>query len=926
MKIGLGIKIGIVSFVPIVASLIAAGGGVFGALGLRDFADKQLRAEQIRLVAADARTNLLSYSMNRTQVDYDATQSSLTTLGQAARNQNATEIKPLIERFDASLDRLKSAIESETEAASSVSQIIRDLNYETASLLDLQNTDFLVGVTQVRKSGETTSEITQRASVSANLKIFIGSLKSGRAVFSEKETIELLSILSVTRDANNIYKKLEIVSSAEARSEKVRFERDTARNAILSWASDNQSRDPELANLIMSTIASGITFLTQGIIDNYLTDKQNYVELKSLMETFRDGSDKINDIQSEVDSAQGELNMVLATLEPKVEQFDADVQRTTNEASAALTRASTGLRGSFDKVRVATELGLAAKDFGLAMDALRSAPDLDEAKLDAAKAQRTLERASNRVANVLSSSGGSDGTKAVSLSQQAVRGMERLIESRDLQMATRTEIEEVYKSLDETALLLSTAVEKEVSEQQYQLGVTIGSAVIATLVLAIATAAIVSLGIIGRARSVAMATGLIQSGNLDVPVHAHGKDELAEIAMALEQLRLRALDAKKLEEEAAAKDVEAKERARIETLRVVDELESLLESSSAKVSSATGEMRNLSVKLTELADTVGKRTSDATLASKEVLSSTETVATGVEELAASANEIARQSSETLEVAAKADNDAERTVRNMSELIRTVEAITEIADVIKSIAEQTNLLALNATIEAARAGEAGRGFAVVAGEVKNLAGQTSKETIGIADRISAIKSDAATVDEAIKGIAGSIGRAREASVTVSGAVAQQTTTTSEIAGRIGDTTRQLQSMNRQIMEVGEVMTSLRTVARQVEDASSLTADQVSNLQRTMRISLRQSHAGNRRIHPRTDTTLTLKTADGAILRLKNVSQGGFAAHSVDGLNHSVAEIDVILPNGTNAAARCIERGDDVTRFAFETVQSENWWMA
>ncbi len=53
------------------------------------------------------------------------------------------------------------------------------------------------------------------------------------------------------------------------------------------------------------------------------------------------------------------------------------------------------------------------------------------------------------------------------------------------------------------------------------------------------------------------------------------------------------------------------------------------------------------------------------------------------------------------------------------------AIGTIVDTISTIAGQTNLLALNASIEAARAGEHGKGFAVVAEEIRKLAEESSQ---------------------------------------------------------------------------------------------------------------------------------------------------------------------------------------------------------
>ena len=83
-------------------------------------------------------------------------------------------------------------------------------------------------------------------------------------------------------------------------------------------------------------------------------------------------------------------------------------------------------------------------------------------------------------------------------------------------------------------------------------------------------------------------------------------------------------------------------------------------------------------------------------------------------------------------AAVPEHRAEEGIAEQIEALRSeVENVANMAGQIEAIAKQTNLLALNATIEAARAGEAGRGFAVVAGEVKQLAGQTSKTTAEIA---------------------------------------------------------------------------------------------------------------------------------------------------------------------------------------------------
>jgi methyl-accepting chemotaxis protein len=275
--------------------------------------------------------------------------------------------------------------------------------------------------------------------------------------------------------------------------------------------------------------------------------------------------------------------------------------------------------------------------------------------------------------------------------------------------------------------------------------------------------------------------GRITAGDVDAAVpHLARRDELGDMARAIETLRQ-----SRLETRAARAEAEA-ERGRVELARREAALANAaaLEAALAEASAKLGERASLTLaaasRLSDVAERATGQARSLGAGSEEATAHVQSVAAAAEELASSIAEITRQVTEASGIADRALTQAQQTDATVRGLSTAAQRIGEVVRLIETIAAQTNLLALNATIEAARAGEAGKGFAVVAGEVKSLALQTAKATEEIASQIGAIQATTEGAAQAIGDIGQTIQDLHAISAAIADGMAQQGEATREIA--------------------------------------------------------------------------------------------------------------------------------------------------
>jgi methyl-accepting chemotaxis protein len=379
------------------------------------------------------------------------------------------------------------------------------------------------------------------------------------------------------------------------------------------------------------------------------------------------------------------------------------------------------------------------------------------------------------------------------------------------------------EKMDKTASSIEEAFEKTTAETNDRITTTItmqeavaGAAVVLGLLIAF----LIARGIILPLAGLTSGMKELASGNFGVVLPGlERKDEVGDMAQAVEGFKVKAEEKARDEAEAKVKQDEVVARQRkAEMKKLADGFEAAVGEIVETVSSASTELEASAASLTKTAERAEQVTTMVAAASEEASTNVQSVASATEEMASSVNEISRQVQESARMANEAVGQARTTTERVSELSKAATRIGDVVELINTIAGQTNLLALNATIEAARAGEAGRGFAVVASEVKALAEQTAKATGEIGQQITGIQAATQDSVNAIREISGTIEKLSEISSTIAAAVEEQGAATQEISRNVQQAAEGTQQVSSNITDVQRGASETGSASSQVLSAA------------------------------------------------------------------------------------------------------------
>lgn len=319
----------------------------------------------------------------------------------------------------------------------------------------------------------------------------------------------------------------------------------------------------------------------------------------------------------------------------------------------------------------------------------------------------------------------------------------------------------------------------------------------------------------------------LAQGRLDTHLEIHSKDEIGDVALALEKL---------------SDDLNKSLTQVMQDSTVLANSSTELSAISSQLANAATEMNSQTTTVAGATDQMNANIAGMATSTEEMSANTQTISAtatemnqnmqiskgGVESLAKSIEEVASQAQNAQKISNEAQEKSQQTTRAMNELNASAIEIGEVTALIKEIAQQTNLLALNANIEAASAGEAGKGFAVVANEIKELANQSQKAAEDIAKKITDVQQSTENSVHNIEQMAGIIDQLNQSSNTITASTGSQSKTAVEITQSINESAVGVEEVSRLIEEMANTARTVASSATELSAGSNEIAANIANV--------------------------------------------------------------------------------------------------